>query len=189
MVARVERFERVPQVRELRRLGRAPPPRSSLIRAARPSAAKLPGTSWSSSSASSVAPRSRRIRASGTAASARLGSSAARPAQRRLVALLQELVDFGRDERVEEPLDHLSRLRADELGDDLPVLECLHRRNPLDSEALGQHRVCVGVELGELDLAAAGGDGLLEHRSQLPTRATPLGPEVDDDGDRDASAR
>src|SRR5690242_7726097 len=48
---------------------------SSPIRAARPSAAKLPGTRASTASASSVSPRSLRILASGTAASARVGSS------------------------------------------------------------------------------------------------------------------
>ena len=48
----------------------------------------------------------------------------------------------------------------------------------------GQVRVGVDVDLGELDLAAARGDGLLEHRPELAARAAPLGPEVDDDRHR-----
>ena len=52
------------------------------------------------------------------------------------------------------------RLRADELADDLAVLERLDGRDPLDAERLGERGVGVGVELGQDDLALARGGGL-----------------------------
>ena len=56
-------------------------------------------------------------------------------------------------------------------------------------KALRHARVGVDVDLGQLDLALARGDGALDHRPELAARAAPLGPEVDDDGDACASAR
>ena len=83
---------------------------------------------------------------------------------------------------VQEALDLRGRQRADELVDDLAVLERLHGRDRLDAERLGHARVGVRVDLDELDLAVALVDGLLDHRAERAARAAPLGPEVDDDG-------
>ena len=83
--------------------------------------------------------------------------------------------------RVEEALDHLRRLGADELVDDGAVLEGLDRRNALDPERPRELRVRVGVDLHELDLAATVGDRSLEHGPELSARPAPFGPEVDHD--------
>ena len=56
---------------------------------------------------------------------------------------------------VEEALDLRRRQRADELVDDLAVLERLDGRDRLDPEGLREARVGVGVDLDELDLAVA----------------------------------
>ena len=55
-------------------------------------------------------------------------------------------------EPVEEALDLRGRQRADELVDDLAVLERLDGRDRLDPERLRDARVGVGVDLDELDL-------------------------------------
>ena len=128
LVARVERRER------LLRSGRRPRSLELDPRGQSPSAAKLPGTSRSSSSAASSSPRAWRIRASGTAASARDGSSSTRAAQRLLVACVDQLVGLGGQQRVQERVDRGRRLGADELGGDRAVAERLDRRDALDPE-------------------------------------------------------
>src|SRR5262245_52742534 len=42
-------------------------------------------------------------------------------------------------------------------------------------------RVLIDVHLDQLDLALGGAHRLLQHRRELPARAAPLGPEVDQD--------
>ena len=74
------------------------------------------------------------------------------------------------------------RLRADELVDDLAVLERLDRGDALDAEGLRERRVGVGVELGQHDLALAAAAAFSSTGVELPARAAPLGPEVDHDG-------
>ena len=73
------------------------------------------------------------------------------------------------------------RLGADELADELAVLERLDRGDALDPERGGDLLVGVGVELGEVEVRLALADLLLEHRRELPAGPAPLGPEVDDD--------
>ena len=152
-------------------------------RSARPGRRRrsCPGTRERISSASSVSPRRSRILASATAASARDGSQLERLAQRLLVAALHEPVRLGGQQRVEELLDGLRRLRADELGDHLAVAESLDRRDALDPEVARQALVGVDVDLGQLELSRARVGGALQHRTELTTRPAPLGPEVDDD--------
>jgi len=104
-------------------------------------------------------------------------------AQRRLVALGHEPVGLAGHEAVEEALDLGGRERADELVDDPPVLERLHGGDALDLERAGDVLVRVRVELGEDDVALAGGGRLLQRRPEHAARSAPLGPEVDDDGD------
>ena len=93
-----------------------------------------------------------------------------------------ERVGLGGDDAVEEALDLRRRQRADELVDDLAVLERLDGRDRLDPEGLREARVGVGVDLDERDLAGALVDGLLDHGPERAARAAPLGPEVDDHG-------
>ena len=72
---------------------------------------------------------------------------------------------------------------ARELARDLGVAKGLDGRDALDAERLGEHRVRVHVDLGELDLAAASAHRGLERGPKLAARAAPFGPEVDDHGD------
>ena len=125
----------------------------------------------------------RACRASGTAASARPGSSSS---ARRSSASPPAATSASASEGTSS-----SRKRStagagcapDELGDDLAVLERLHGRDALDPVArLRDARVGVRVELGQRDLPVARADGLLEHRRQRAARPAPGGPEVDDDG-------
>ena len=136
----------------------------------------------SSSSAPSRSPPAASICASATAASARPGSSSS--ARRRFASLPDgdQRVGLGGHDPVEEALDLGRRQRADELVDDLAVLERLDGRDRLDPEGLREARVGVGVDLDELDLAGALVDGLLDHGPERAARAAPLGPEVDDHG-------
>ena len=125
-----------------------------------------------------AAERSRRLRVARV-----LGE---RRAQRVLVARLDgrrggELGLRGH-QGVEEALDLGGRDRAGELGGHVPVAERLDRRDPLHPEGLGDRGVPVDVELGQVDLALAGGGSALERRRELAARAAPLGPEVDDHG-------
>src|SRR3954449_13015257 len=101
-------------------------------------------------------------------------------AQGFLVAGLGQAAGLGRHELVEKALDRGRRLSTHELGDDLPVLEGLHRWDALDAELLRDLLVRVGVDLRELDLAIARSHRLFESWAQGPARAAPLGPEVDD---------
>ena len=171
-LARVQRGER------RRELGVVGQPE----RAARPSAANEPGTLASSSSAPSRSPAAASKRASGMAASARPGSSSSARRRFGLAARGDQRVGLGRDDAVEEALDLGRRQRADELVDDLAVLERLHGRDRLDPERLREPRVGVGVDLDELDLAVALLDGLLDHGPERAARTAPFGPEVDDHG-------
>ena len=172
-LARVELGERVRQRRVVV---------ESRMRVARPSAANEPGTLASSSSAPSRSPAAASERASGIAASARPGSSSS--ARRRLESPPSAISASASEGTmpVQEALDLHGRERADELVDDLAVLERLDGRDRLDPEGLGQARVGVGVDLDEIDLAGALVDGLLDHGPERAARAAPLGPEVDDHG-------
>ena len=149
---------------------------------ARPSAAKEPATLLSASSAPSRSPAAARRRAYGTAASARPGSSSS--ARRRLASPPSATSASASEGTmpVEEALDLRRRQRADELVDDLAVLERLHGRDRLDAEGLREARVGVGVDLDERDLAVALVDGLLDHGPERAAGTAPLGPEVDDHG-------
>ena len=104
-----------------------------------------------------------------------------RAAQVRLAAGGHEAVGLRGHEPVEEARDLRGRDGADELVDDLAVLEGLHGRDRLDAEGLGDLRVGVGVDLDEFN-AVALVDGLLDHGPEGAARAAPFGPEVDDDG-------
>ena len=149
VVALVQRGEGLLEVR------RAASRRASAIRAARPSAAKLPGTR-----AAAPAPR-RRLReraGSGPAARPRRRGRLEldRPAQRLLVAASDELVGLGGQQRVEEALDRRRRLRADELGDHLPS------RNALTAGMLWIRKVRAMPGLASTSILAS---------STLPSRA------------------
>ena len=85
-------------------------------------------------------------------------------------------------EAVEEPADELGRERADELVDDVPVLECLDGGDALHPIAEREFIVGVDVDLRQHDLALAGGGLALEHGAEHPAGAAPGGPEVDDHG-------
>ena len=163
---------------------------SSAIRAASPSAAKLPGTSRTSASAPSLSPRPSRIRASGTAALRVRGLELDRLAQRLLVALGDQLLGLGGQQRVEEARRRSAGGWAPtNSAATLPSLNALTAGMLWIRYCASEVLVGVGVELDELDRAAARGDRLLEHRTQLAARAAPFGPEVDDDRERARSAR
>ena len=184
VVAGVERAQRL--ARRRRRSAR-----SSRIRAARPSAWKLPATSASTLErlvlvAAAVQQRRRaaprRRRAPGSSSSA-WRSDASSPA-------CDELVGLGRHERVEEALDRGRRLRADELVDDLAVPERLDGRDALDPEALRDARGwrrCRPWRARPCPRARP-------RPSRAPASsarhgAAPLGPEVDDHRQLARSAR
>src|SRR5215213_5020 len=92
-------------------------------------------------------------------------------------------VGLAGQQRLDEPLDHLGRLGADELVDQAATGERLHRRDALDLEGHGQALVLVDVEPGQDDLAAVALHRLLQHRGQGVAGAAPVGPEVDQHGD------
>src|SRR5215469_8103187 len=73
------------------------------------------------------------------------------------------------------------RPRANDLLDDLPVLEDAHGRDIHDPVALGDDRVLVDVELHDVNLLAVLGRDLLKHGGDLAARSTPFGPVVNDD--------
>ncbi len=102
--------------------------------------------------------------------------------ERGLVTRGDQPVGLRGEQRIEEPIDLRRGLDTDELGDDAALGERLDGGDALDAEGLGQSLVRIGVDLDELDLAAASGDGALEQRPELAARCAPLGPEVDDDG-------
>ena len=130
-----------------------------------------------------------RILASGTAASARVGSSSfARRSDSSSPRSTSASASDGQ-QRVEELLDRGRRLSADELGCDRPVAERLDGGDALNPERSRQPWVGVDVDLGQLDLAGAGIDGALDHRPELPAGSAPFRPEVDDHRARCASGR
>jgi len=102
--------------------------------------------------------------------------------QGELVSRRQQLVSSRGHERVEERLDLGLRHRPDELVDDRPVPECLHRRDSLHAKARRQPLVRVHVDLRQHDLALPSIRGGLQRRGQGAARSTPLGPEIDHDG-------
>ena len=155
---------------------------SRRIRAASPSAAKLPGTSRRIARASSLSPRACSSRARRHRGVGARGLELDRAAQRGLVTGGDQPVGLGRQQRVQEAIDGHRRLDADELRGDRTVTERLHRGDPLDPVLAGEPGIGVDVDLGQLHLPVARGHGALEQRPQLPARAAPLGPEVDDDG-------
>ena len=101
-----------------------------------------------------------------------------RAAKIRFAALGHQRFGLGGHDAVQEALDLGRRERADELVDDLAVLERLHGGDRLDAEGLGEALVGVGVDLDERDLAVAVVDGLLDHGADHAAGAAPLGPEV-----------
>jgi hypothetical protein len=102
-----------------------------------------------------------------------------RAAQIRLVRGVGEPIRFRRHEPVEEGGDLGRRDRAGELLDDLAVLECLDRRNPLHAETLRE--LLVGVEVGhdEGDVIAARAGRRVERGAGLAGRPPPDGPKYD----------
>src|SRR6266487_92841 len=82
-------------------------------------------------------------------------------------------------EVVEQP-----RLRpgADELLDDLPVLEDTERRDVEDPILPRDLWVLVDVQLDDVDLVAVFRQDRLQHRGYLPAGAAPLGPVVHEHG-------
>ena len=157
--------------------------RSSSMRAARPSARKLPRELATSASAPSASPRRWSSWASANAASMFFGSSSTALRSESSSPASSSSCRRRRHDAVEELLDLRRRQRADELGDDLAVAKRLDGRDALDAEQLRDVRVLVGVDLRQDDLAVAGGGGLLERRAELTAGAAPRGPEVDDDRD------
>src|SRR5690606_16919784 len=86
------------------------------------------------------------------------------------------------DDAFELPQQHGLRLGADDLLDDLAVLVDVHRRDLQDAGLTGNLGVLVDVELDDLQLVAVLVGDLLEDGRDLPARAAPLGPEVDQNG-------
>src|SRR5204863_117795 len=73
------------------------------------------------------------------------------------------------------------RHRADDLVDELAVLEEEQRRDPHDHELLRDPRVLVRVELHERHLARVGLRQPVDHRGNRAAGRAPLGPAVDED--------
>ena len=178
LITGVQRRERVAQVLggiARSRARSAPPGRRR--RSCRAPAARM-------ASAPSRSPRPCRSRASGTAASARDGSSST---ARRSDSSSPRATSSSASEGSSE-----SRKLSTAAGGWAPtnsaticaVAERLDGGDALDGEGARHLWVGVHVDLGQLDLALAGGDGALEHRPELPAGAAPFGPEVDDDGNR-----
>ena len=104
-----------------------------------------------------------------------------RLAQRLLVAGLRQPVRLRGDDLVEERLDPRGRHGADELGDDLAVLERLDGGDAGDLELLRDVRDCGRCRPWRARFRrSACGHGLLEGGAQSAARPAPLGPEVDD---------
>src|SRR4029079_11773912 len=78
--------------------------------------------------------------------------------------------------------DRALRLRADHRRGRLTVLEEDHRRDRGDAVPLLELVLGVDVDLDELQLRLALGRDAVEHRGDGVARATPLGPEVDENG-------
>ncbi len=72
--------------------------------------------------------------------------------------------------------------RAHEAVDHLPVLHENDRRQAADAEGAGQLHLLVGVDLGELELAAVAVDDFLEDRAERLARTAPVGPEIEQHG-------
>ena len=83
---------------------------------------------------------------------------------------LHELRHLGLGQRTDEPVDHLAVPQREDGGDRLHL------------EGLGEPRVLVHVDLGQLDGSAGGGHGLLEDGPEGGARPAPWGPQVDDHG-------
>src|SRR5271167_1326587 len=101
-----------------------------------------------------------------------------------LLAARDEQVRLGGEQRVEEALDGLPALRADEFVHHAPVSERLDSRDAADLKGLRQVGVRIGVELGEHHLPLALRGGLLEQRPELAAGTAPSCPEVHDDRQR-----
>ena len=78
-----------------------------------------------------------------------------------------------------ESLDDQRRLRARELVHELAVAEGLHVRDALHALATRDVGVGVDIDLDELDGAARGGHGALDHGREHVAGTAPFGPEVD----------
>src|SRR5215218_10396551 len=91
-------------------------------------------------------------------------------------------VGLARQEGLDEALDHLGRLGADELVDQAATGERLDRRDALDLEGRGQALVLVDVEPGQDNLAAVALHRPLQRRGQGVAGPAPVGPEVDQYG-------
>src|SRR6266542_2714971 len=92
-------------------------------------------------------------------------------------------VGLARQQRLDELLDHLRRLRADELVDQPAVRDRLDRGNALHPEGGGELRRLVDVDPRQLPGPVAGHDRPLQQRPERAARRAPAGPEVDDHRD------
>ena len=139
------------------------------------------GTRARIASASSRSPRSARMRASATPASARRGSSSS---ARRRSSSLPASTSASASEGSSS-----SRKRATTAGGCAPVnsdatapsLNALTAGMPWIRKAAARRWLASVSTLASATLPAALVDRLLEHRRELAARPAPLGPEVDDD--------
>src|SRR6266498_746305 len=92
-------------------------------------------------------------------------------------------VGLARQQRLDELLDHLRRLRADELVDQPAVRDRIDRGNALHPEGGGELRRLVDVDPRQLHGPVAGHDRPLQQRPERAARRAPAGPEVDDHRD------
>src|SRR5215469_5565448 len=86
----------------------------------------------------------------------------------------------GSDELGKLPQQGGLGLSADDLLDDLTVLENAHRRDVHDVIALRDGRILVDVELDNIELVSMLGRDLFQHRSYHAARPAPLRPVVND---------
>src|SRR6266536_1368588 len=84
-------------------------------------------------------------------------------------------VGLARQQRLDELLDHLRRLRADELVDQPAVRDRLDRGNALHPEGGGELRRLVDVDPRQLHGPVAGHDRPLQQRPERAARRAPAG--------------
>ncbi|MEY2959329.1 MAG: hypothetical protein RLZZ01_1897, partial [Actinomycetota bacterium] len=108
-----------------------------------------------------------------------------RGTERHLVTDLQQPADLGLGLGGEQSLDELAdlvlTLCTHERVDGLTVDHRHDHRDRLHAEGLGDRWILVDVDLHQDDLSVGLVDDLVEDRSERAARATPRGPEVDDD--------
>ena len=153
--------------------------------------ASVSGRRCSRASASAASPRSIRMRARPSVAAGVVRLELEGPAQRGLVARGDQRVRLAR--RGRQALDERGHLRlghrADELVHHLAVADGEDGGDGLHGEGLGDPRVLVDVDLGQLDRAPGVGDGLLEHGPERLAGPAPGRPQVDDHRHRRAAVQ